>query len=76
MKYTFTAPMRPYGAIGLFYARSIAFESESQDPESLKNDGIKAMHSQRFELGTGDVYVINSSGDYVYPVGLEQSKGV
>jgi acyl-CoA synthetase (NDP forming) len=71
MKYTFTAPMRPYGAIGLFYARSIEFASESQDPESLKNEATKAMHSQRFELGTGDVYVINESGDYVYPVGFK-----
>ena len=71
MKYILTAPMRDSGAIGLFYVRSITFESDSDNPETIKYDGIVSANTQGQEIGHGPCYVINSSGGYVYPAGFK-----
>lgn len=76
MKYAITAHMRPNGAIGLFYARSVGFECDETNPEAIKYAGIVAANANGQEVGHGPVYVTNASGDYVYPLGLEASKGV
>ena len=71
MKYTITAPMRQSGAIGLFYATSLGFETDETSPENVKYWGIVNAMQKGFQVGNGNIYVLNSSGDYVYPAGFK-----
>ena len=75
MRYIITAPMRRSGAIGLFCATSLDFETDETNPEDVKYWGIVASMQKGFQVDSANIYVLNSSGDYVYPAGLEQSKG-
>lgn len=71
MKYIITAPMRQSGAIGLFYATSLGFETDETNPEAIKYAGIVAANQNGQELGHGPVYAIDSTGEYVYPAGFK-----
>lgn len=73
MRYTITAPMRQSGAIGLFYATSLGFETDETEPDAIKYVGIVAANQNGQELGHGQVFVLDSTGEYVYPVGFNQN---
>lgn len=74
MRYTITAPMRQSGAIGLFYATSLGFETDETNPEAIKYAGIVAANqNELLEVGHGPVFVLDSTGEYVYPVGFNQN---
>lgn len=73
MRYTIIAPMRQSGAIGLFYATSLGFETDETEPEAIKYAGIVAANQNGQEIGHGPVYVLDSTGEYVHPVGFNQN---
>lgn len=73
MRYIITAPMRQSGTIGLFYATSLGFETDETEPDAIMYVGIVAANQTGQELGHGQVFVLASTGEYVYPVGFNQN---
>lgn len=74
MKYTIIAPMRHWAAwkngAGFFYSHKIEFETDETSPENVKYWGIVTAMQKGFQVDNGNIFVLDSTGEYVYPAGL------